>query len=67
MLLQPTGLPVRFCDIHREFAVSAQDIRIPFAPLGPEARAIVTAFLFGMINAPERAKAARLVDTQNKQ
>jgi DNA-binding MarR family transcriptional regulator len=42
-------------------------IKAALAPLGPEARAIVTAFLFGMINAPERAKAARLVDAQNKQ
>jgi DNA-binding MarR family transcriptional regulator len=42
-------------------------IKAALAPLGPEARAIVTAFLFGMINAPERAKAARLVDTQSKQ
>jgi DNA-binding MarR family transcriptional regulator len=42
-------------------------IKASLAPLGPEARAIVTAFLFGMINASDRAKAARLVDTQGKE
>ena len=42
-------------------------IKGALVPLGPEARAIVTAFLFGMINASDRAKAARLVDTLNKQ
>jgi len=35
------------------------------ASLGPEARATVTAFLFGMINAAERAKAAQLVDKES--
>ena len=40
-------------------------IRAALAPLGPDARATVTAFLFGMINAQERSKAAELVDTEN--
>jgi DNA-binding MarR family transcriptional regulator len=40
-----------------------QEIRIKraLAALGPEARAIVTAFLFGMIDSAERAKAERLM------
>ena len=41
-------------------------IKAALAPLGPDARATVTAFLFGMINAQERAKAARLVDTESE-
>ena len=43
---------------------SPQERRIKAAllPLGPEARATITAFLFGMINGPERMKAAKLVD-----
>jgi DNA-binding MarR family transcriptional regulator len=43
---------------------SPQERRIKAAllPLGPEARATVTAFLFGMINATDRMKAATLVD-----
>jgi DNA-binding MarR family transcriptional regulator len=39
-------------------------IKAALAPLGGDARATVTAFLFGMINAQERAKAARLVDKE---
>jgi DNA-binding MarR family transcriptional regulator len=39
-------------------------IKAALAGLGPDARATVTAFLFAMINAPERAKAARLVDKE---
>ena len=39
-------------------------IKAALAPLGNDARATVTAFLFGMINAQERAKAARLVDKE---
>ncbi len=39
-------------------------IKAALAGLGPDARATVTAFLFGMIDAPERAKAARLVDKE---
>ena len=43
---------------------SPQERRIKAAllPLGPEARATITAFLFGMINASDRMKAAKLVD-----
>ncbi len=41
-------------------------IKAALAALGPEARATVTAFLFGMINAQERAKAARLVDRESE-
>lgn len=45
-------------------APQEQRIAAALASLGPEARATVTAFLFAMINAPERAKAARLVDKE---
>ncbi len=41
-------------------------IKAALAELGPEARATVTAFLYGMIDAPERAKAARLVEEETK-
>jgi hypothetical protein len=41
-------------------------IKAALAPLGPEARATVTAFLFGMINSDERSKAARLVDKEER-
>jgi DNA-binding MarR family transcriptional regulator len=41
-------------------------IKGALAPLGPDARATLTAFLFGMINAPEREKAARLVSEEEK-
>jgi len=41
-------------------------IKAALAPLGEEARATVTAFLFGMINAHEREKAARLVDRERE-
>ena len=41
-------------------------IKAALAPLGPDARATVTAFLFGMINAAERSKAARLVDKESE-
>ncbi len=41
-------------------------IKGSLAPLGPDARATVTAFLFGMINAQDRAKAAHLVDSENE-
>lgn len=37
-------------------------IKAALAGLAPDARRTVTAFLFGMINASERADAARLVD-----
>jgi DNA-binding MarR family transcriptional regulator len=36
-------------------------IKSALAALGPDSRDIVTGFLFGMVNAPERPKAARLV------
>jgi DNA-binding MarR family transcriptional regulator len=39
-------------------------IKAALAGLDPEARATVTAFLFAMIDAPERSKAARLVDKE---
>jgi DNA-binding MarR family transcriptional regulator len=39
-------------------------IKAALAALGPESREIVTRFLFGMVNAPERPKAARLVATE---
>ena len=47
---------------------SPQERRIKAAllPLGPEARATITAFLFGMINSTERMKAATLVDKDGK-
>ncbi len=41
-------------------------IKAALVGLGPDARAIITAFLFGMINAPERAKAAKLVDKEDE-
>jgi DNA-binding MarR family transcriptional regulator len=41
-------------------------IKAALLPLGPEARATVTAFLFGMINASDRMKAAKLVDEDGK-
>ena len=43
-----------------------QELRIKtaLASLGPDARATVTAFLYGMINPPERSKAAQLVDKE---
>jgi DNA-binding MarR family transcriptional regulator len=41
-------------------------IKAALVGLGPDARATVTAFLFGMINAPERAKAAQLVEEKEK-
>lgn len=41
-------------------------IKAALAPLGPDARATITAFLFGMIDATDRSKAARLVDTKGK-
>jgi DNA-binding MarR family transcriptional regulator len=41
-------------------------IRTALAGLGPDARAIITAFLFAMIDAPERMKAARLVDKEGR-
>jgi len=46
-------------------APQEQRITAALASLGPEARATVTAFLFNIINAPERAKAARLVDKED--
>jgi DNA-binding MarR family transcriptional regulator len=39
----------------------AQRIRAALAQLGPHGRAVVTSFLFSMIDDDERAKAARLV------
>jgi DNA-binding MarR family transcriptional regulator len=39
----------------------SQRIRAALAQLGPNGRAVVTSFLFGMIDDDERAKAARLV------
>jgi DNA-binding MarR family transcriptional regulator len=39
----------------------SQRIRAALAQLGPNGRAVVTSFLFGMIDDGERAKAARLV------
>jgi DNA-binding MarR family transcriptional regulator len=42
-------------------APQEERIKSALAALAPESREIVTAFLFGMINAPERPKAARLV------
>lgn len=41
-------------------------IKIALAALGPEGRINVTAFLFGMINAQDQPKAARLVDKENE-
>ncbi len=45
-----------------------QELRIKaaLAPLGPDARATLTTFLFGMINPPDRDKAARLVNEETK-
>ena len=48
-------------------APQAWRIRAALAPLGPDARATVTAFLFGMINAQERTKVARLVDKESEE
>ena len=42
-------------------APQEERIKAALADLGPEGRGIVTAFLFGMVNAPERASAALLV------
>jgi DNA-binding MarR family transcriptional regulator len=42
-------------------------IKTALAALGPEGRLTVTTFLFGMINAQEQPKAARLVDKDGKQ
>lgn len=41
-------------------------IKAALLPLGPEARATITAFLFGMINSTDRMKAAKLVDKDGK-
>ena len=41
-------------------------IKAALAPLGPDARATVTAFLFGMIDPHERSKAASLVDKESE-
>jgi DNA-binding MarR family transcriptional regulator len=41
-------------------------IKAALLPLGPDARATVTAFLFGMINTPDQMKAAELVDKDSK-
>jgi DNA-binding MarR family transcriptional regulator len=41
-------------------------IKSALAPLGPDARATVTAFLFGMINQQERGKAAQLVGKESE-
>jgi DNA-binding MarR family transcriptional regulator len=41
-------------------------IKAALAPLGPDARATLTAFLFGMIDAQERMKAATLVDREGE-
>jgi DNA-binding MarR family transcriptional regulator len=41
-------------------------IKAALAPLRGDARATVTAFLFGMINAHEREQAARLVDKESQ-
>jgi DNA-binding MarR family transcriptional regulator len=41
-------------------------LKAALAPLGPDARATVTAFLFGVINERERANAARLVDKESE-
>jgi DNA-binding MarR family transcriptional regulator len=41
-------------------------IKAALAPLRGDARTTVTAFLFGMINAQEREKAARLVDKESQ-
>jgi DNA-binding MarR family transcriptional regulator len=40
-------------------------IKAALAALGPEGRLAVTTFLFGMINAQEQPKAARLVDKES--
>jgi DNA-binding MarR family transcriptional regulator len=42
-------------------------IKAALAKLGPGARETVTAFLFGMIDQPERPKAARLVGREPRQ
>jgi DNA-binding MarR family transcriptional regulator len=41
-------------------------IKAALVTLGPDARATITAFLFGMINTPERMKAAQLVGKDDK-
>jgi len=41
-------------------------IKAALVSLGPDARATVTAFLFGMINPQDREKVARLVGTKGK-
>src|SRR5215216_6921248 len=33
MLLEPAGLPIRFCDRGRELAVGPENVRVPLAPL----------------------------------
>jgi DNA-binding MarR family transcriptional regulator len=43
-------------------APQEQRIKAALAGLSPDARATVTAFLYGMIDAPERPKAAKLVE-----
>jgi DNA-binding MarR family transcriptional regulator len=42
-------------------------IKTALNSLGPEGRATITAFLYGMINAPERMKAAKLVAKDDSQ